>query len=192
MRPFSSFRDDELVILLTEGDDVAFCEIYERYWLKLYNESHKRLKNEELCADIIQDVFADLWLNREDRKIENLAAYLCTAVRYRVFTSYKKEKNIDAFTEPIEFMVASASDPGSIFFEKEIRECIEIWLNMQPEKRKQVFTMKFSQDLSTREISEILHVSQKTVQNQFTTSLKLLRAHLGKIISLIILYSIFF
>lgn len=183
MRLLNLFRDDELVILLGENDDAAFSEIYERYWLKLYNESYKRLKDKDLCADIIQDVFADLWLNREERKIENLAAYLFTAVRYRIFALYKKEKNIGAFVEPIEFMVVCASDPDSIFFEKEIRECIELWLSVQPEKRKQVFVMKFSQDLSTREISEILHVSQKTVQNQFTTSIRLLRVHLGKLIS---------
>lgn len=183
MRLLNSFRDDELVTLLKQGDEAAFSEIYERYWLKLYNESHKRLKDEGLCADVIQDVFADLWLNHHDREIDNLAAYLFTAVRYRVFALYKKQKNISAFDEPVELMVASTSDPDSIFFEKEIRECIEIWLSMQPEKRKQVFVMKFGQDLSTREISEILHVSQKTVQNQFTTSLKQLRVHLGKIIT---------
>jgi RNA polymerase sigma-70 factor (ECF subfamily) len=186
MRLLNSFRDDELITLLIQGDKAAFSEIYERYWLKLYNESHKRLKDEDICADIIQDIFADLWLNRENKKIENLAAYLCTAVRYRVFTLYKKEKNTGTFAETIEFLAASSSDPDSIFFEKEIRECIEMWLNMQPEKRRQVFNMKFGQDLSTREISEILHVSQKTVQNQFTTSLKLLRLHLAKIMTLML------
>src|SRR5215469_17034652 len=133
MRQLNSFQDDE----------AAFSEIYERYWLKLYNESHKRLKDEALCADVIQDIFADLWLNRECREIENLAAYLFTAVRYRIFALHKKDKCISAFIEPIEFIAASASDPDSIFFEKEIRECIEIWLKLQPEKRKQVFAMKF-------------------------------------------------
>ncbi|MBS1531922.1 MAG: sigma-70 family RNA polymerase sigma factor [Bacteroidetes bacterium] len=186
MRQLNSYRDDELVTLLTEGDEAAFSEIYERYWLKLYNESHKRLKDEALCADVIQDVFTDLWLNRECREIENIAAYLYTAVRYRIFALYKKDKHINAFIEPIEFIAASASDPDSIFFEKEIRECIEIWLKLQPEKRKQVFAMKFGQDLSTREISEILHVSQKTVQNQFATSLKQLRVHLGKMITMLL------
>ncbi|HZY39502.1 MAG TPA: sigma-70 family RNA polymerase sigma factor [Mucilaginibacter sp.] len=186
MRLLNSYRDDELVTLLTQGDEAAFSEIYERYWLKLYNESHKRLKDEDLCADVIQDIFADLWLTRENKKIENLAAYLFTAVRYRIISLYKKEKHFGAFVEPIELMIASASDPDSLFFEKEIRECIDIWLNMQPEKRKQVFRMKFGQDLSTREISELLNVSQKTVQNQFTTSLKLLRVHLAKIISLML------
>lgn len=186
MRLLNSFRDDELVILLKQGDEAAFSEIYERYWLKLYNESHKRLKDGDLCADIVQDIFVDLWLTREERKIENLAAYLCTSVRYRIFALFKKTKNIEAFAEPIEFMVAASADPDSIFFEREIRECIDIWLNMQPEKRRQVFNMKFSQELSTREISEILKVSQKTVQNQFTISLKQLRVHLGKIISLML------
>ncbi|MBV8390635.1 MAG: sigma-70 family RNA polymerase sigma factor [Mucilaginibacter sp.] len=186
MRPLNSFRDDELVTLLIQGDEAAFSEIYERYWLRLYNESYKRLRDEDLCADIIQDIFADLWLSRENKNIECLAAYLFTAVRYRVFTLYKKEKNIGAFAETIEFLAESSSDPDSIFFEKEVRECINIWLNMQPEKRRQVFSMKFSQDLSTREISEILHVSQKTVQNQFTTSLKLLRLHLAKIMTLLL------
>jgi len=169
-----------------QSDEAAFSEIYERYWLKLYNESYKRLKDETLCADVIQDIFVDLWLNRADRKIENLAAYLFTAAKYRIFSLYKKEKIMGAFTEAIEFIEASAADPDSFFFEKEIRECIEIWLNMQPEKRKQVFAMKFCQDMSTREISEILQVSQKTVQNQFTTSLKQLRVHLGKIITLLL------
>jgi len=186
MRLLNSYGDDELVTLLTQGDEAAFSEIYERYWLKLYNESHKRLKDEDLCADVIQDVFADLWLTRESKNIENLAAYLFTAARYRIFSLYKKEKHSGAFAGPIELMVASASDPDSIFFEKEIRECIDIWVSMQPEKRKQVFRMKFGLDLSTREISQLLNVSQKTVQNQFTTSLKLLRVHLAKIISLML------
>jgi RNA polymerase sigma factor (sigma-70 family) len=167
----SSFHDSQLVTLLTQGDEAAFSEIYERYWLKLYNESHKRLNDGEFCADIIQDVFADLWLTREDKKIENLGAYLFTATRYRIFSLYKKRKNLTAIEESIEMMSASASDPDSIFFEKEIRECIEIWLSLQPEKRKKVFAMKFDQELSTREISETLRVSQKTVQNQFTTSI---------------------
>lgn len=186
MRPLHSFRDDELISLLTQGNEAAFSEIYERYWLKLYNESYKRLKDEDLCADVIQDVFADLWINRECREIENLAAYLCTAARYRIFTLFKKEKNIGAFAEPIELIAVFAPDADSLFFEKEIRECIDIWLNMQPEKRKQVFAMRFREELSTREISEILHVSQKTVQNQFATSLKQLRIHLAKIISLML------
>ena len=83
MRLLNSYQDDELITLLTQGDEAAFSQIYRTLLTKLYNESHKRLKDEALCADVIQDIFADLWLNRDNKKIENLAAYLCTAVRFR-------------------------------------------------------------------------------------------------------------
>jgi len=187
MRLLNSYTDDQLVALLMEDSEAAYNEIYDRYWLKLYNECYKRLKDESLCADVIQDIFADLWLKREERKIENLAAYLFSAARYQIFSLHKKNKDVTAFIDPIECMAVAATDPASAFYEKELRECIEMWLAMQPEKRKQVFIMKFDQELSTREISEILNVSQNTVQNQFTTSIKSLRVHLGKIISVLVI-----
>jgi len=74
----------------------------------------------------------------------------------------------------------------SVFHEKELRQCIAIWLEMQPEKRREVFRLKFSEELSTKEISQKLNVSQKTVQNQFSTSLNLLRTHLAKLLSVLL------
>ncbi|MNH46848.1 RNA polymerase sigma factor [compost metagenome] len=44
--------------------------------------------------------------------------------------------------------------------------------------------MRFMQELSTREISEILGISQKTVQNQLLTATASLRAALGKVITI--------
>jgi len=187
MRLFNSYTDHQLLALLMQDSEAAYNEIYDRYWLKLYNECYKRLKDESLCADVIQDVFADLWLKREERQIENLSAYLFSAARYQVFSLYKKNKNVTAFVEPIDCMAVAAADPASAFYEKELRECIEMWLQLQPEKRRQVFILKFDKELSTREISEILNISQKTVQNQFTTSIKSLRVHLGKIISVLVI-----
>ncbi len=180
------YTDCELVDLLKEGNEGAFNEIYNRYWRKLYNECYKRLKDDELSADVIQDIFADLWIKRANKNIDNLAAYLHTSTRYQVFLLYKKNKQITCFEEPVECIAISSLQADSIFHEKELRECIAIWLEMQPEKRREVFRLRFGEDLSTREISELLNVSQKTVQNQFTTSINLLRTHLGKLLSLLI------
>lgn len=186
MNHLSSYSDCDLIKLLKQGDEAAFNEIYNRYWLKLYNDSYKRLKDEALSADVIQDVFADVWIKRETKNIENLGAYLHSAARYHVFLLYKKNKYIAAFEEPVEAIAIDSCQVDSIFHEKELRECIAIWLEMQPEKRRQVFRLKFGEDLSTREISQILNVSQKTVQNQFSTSLSLLRTHLGKLLSVLL------
>jgi len=57
-----SLTDSQLADLLHEGDEGAFNEIYKRFWKKIYNESYKRLKDAELAEDVVQDVFADLWI----------------------------------------------------------------------------------------------------------------------------------
>lgn len=179
---YKTLTDIELAGLLHEGDDGAFNEIYKRFWKKIYNESYKRLKDAELTEDIVQDVFADLWIKRANRHIENLAAYLVSATRYQVFMLYKKNGNQSFFECPLEYSDDPSLFADSVYEVKELKDCINEWMSMQPEKRREVFRLKFIEDKSTKEIGEVLNISQKTVQNQYTTSLHSLRATLSKIL----------
>ncbi|MFA4870070.1 MAG: sigma-70 family RNA polymerase sigma factor [Pedobacter sp.] len=181
---YGSYADAQLVNLVKSGDEMAFDETYKRYWKKLYSEAYKRLRNAELCEEVIQDVFADLWVKRSEKQINELFPYLLTAVRYQVYMLYKKGKSMPVFEEPLEYMAQESLQADSLFYEKELKSSIESWLALQPEKRREIFRMRFMQELSTREISEILGVSQKTVQNQLLTATATLRAALGKIITI--------
>lgn len=181
---YRSFADSQLVSLIQEGDRLAFDEVYERYWKRLYSDTFKRLNSIELIEEIVQDVFSNLWSTRASRKIQNVYPYLLTAVRYQVFMLYKKGKTTPIFEAPLEHMVLSSLQTDSLFNEKELRGCIAIWMAMQPEKRRAIFQMKYMNEQSTREISEILGISQKTVQNQLLTSFASLRDFLGKIMIL--------
>ncbi|RAJ32964.1 RNA polymerase sigma factor [Pedobacter cryoconitis] len=167
---YSSWNDAQLVASMTAGDKAAFDEIYERYWKKLYNESFKRLRNMEQVEELVQSVFVDLWSKKERKSIINIYAYLITAVRYQVYMLYKKGQTLPQFEEPLEHMALSGSEADSLLNEKEIRNYIAVWLAMQPEKRGEIFRMKFMEEMTTREISEKLGISQKTVQNQVLTS----------------------
>lgn len=180
--------DSELASQLFKGDLQAFDEIYSRYWLRFYNEAYKRLRNAELCEELVQDVFASLWINREKKLIDNLAAYLSTSVRYQVFMQYKKGKNMPVFEEPHEYMAEAYLQADSSLHAKELKKQIHSWLDMQPEKRREIFKMRFMEDLSTKEISEILGISQKTVQNQLTTATKSLKTSLGNVLSILAVF----
>nr|WP_162988805.1 sigma-70 family RNA polymerase sigma factor [Pedobacter schmidteae] len=184
MIAYNVCNDVELSALIKAGDEAAFDETYRRYWKKLYSEAYKRLRNAELCEEVIQDVFADFWVKREEKQVLQLFPYLAASVRYQVFMLYKKGKSLPVFEEPLEHMAEESLQADSLFYEKELRECIDVWLALQPEKRREIFKMRFSDELSTREISEILGISQKTVQNQLLTATASLRASLGKIVSL--------
>jgi len=181
--------DSQLADLLHEGDEDAFNEIYRRFWKKIYNESYKRLQDTELAEDVVQDVFADLWTKRFNRNIENLGAYLVIATRYQVFMLYKKNNSQPFFERPLEYVNHPSVFADSVYEVKELKDCINEWMSMQPEKRREVFRLKFIEDKSTREISEVLNISQKTVQNQFTISLHSLRSTLSKLLVLLLVFA---
>ncbi|AMP97796.1 hypothetical protein AY601_0855 [Pedobacter cryoconitis] len=178
---YHSYSDVELTAYLKEGDRAAFEEIYERYWKKLYNETFKRLRNMELVEEVVQDVFSNLWMKKEKKNIDNIYPYLLGAIRYQVYILYKKGKTPPHFEAPLDHLLLSTLQADSLFKAKELKWCISIWLTMQPVKRAEIFRMKYLDDRSTKEISEILHISQKTVQNQLLHAFSDLRAFLNRI-----------
>lgn len=180
---YHAYSDEELTACLKEGDRAAFEEIYERYWKKLYNESFKRLRNMELVEEVVQDVFSDLWMKKEKKSIENVYAYLIGAVRYQVYMLYKKGQATPHFEVPLDHLLLSSLQADSLFKEKELKWCIAVWLAMQPVKRAEIFRMKYMDDRSTKEISKLLDISQKTVQNQLLHAFSDLRAFLNRIMA---------
>ena len=173
-------RDEDLLRMMKTGDRTAFDDIYDRYWQRLYSEAHKRLKNTQQIEELVQDVFADLWEKRESKDIVNLRSYLLTCTKYQVYAIYRKEKNNPEFEEPLEAMAFYNVHADTMLNEKELRGCVAIWLGMQPVKRAEIFRLKYMEDMGTRQISEILNISQKTVQNQLLNSYASLRKFLNK------------
>lgn len=184
---YNSYSDAELTSYLKEGDRAAFEEIYERYWKKLYNETFKRLRNMELVEEVVQDVFSDLWTKKEKKSIESIYPYLLGAIRYQVYMLYKKGKTTPHFEAPLDHLLLSSLQADSLFKEKELKWCIAVWLAIQPIKRAEIFRMKYMDDRSTKEISEALNLSQKTVQNQLLHAFSDLRIFLNRIMAFLYL-----
>lgn len=178
---YKSSTEAELVSYLKNGHKGAFDEIYERLWGRLLNDTNKRLRCIEQAEEIVQDVFVELWIKREKRDIIKLYPYLLQSARYQIYTFYKKKTTLPFFEVLLEDLSPTHLQADSLLLEKELQKCIELWHNQEPEKRAQIFRMKFHEDLSTKEISEMLSLAQKTVQNQVINYSASLKAFLAKI-----------
>jgi len=183
---YRTMTDTELYALLKDSDKTAFDQIYIRYWKKLFDDSFKRIRSAEVIEEIIQDVFADLWVKREAKEIINLYPYLLTCVRYKIFALYRKGKTTPAFEEAAEGIALSSLQADSLLHEKELKGCIALWLGLQPAKRGEIFRLRYIEELSTREISIMLNITQKTVQNQLITANGNLKKFLEKMMVILL------
>ncbi|MGJ1325065.1 RNA polymerase sigma factor [Sphingobacterium faecium] len=167
---------ESLLERLKLGDLEAFNMIYEQYWSVLINESYKRLHHMALCEEVVQDVFIDLWQQRSVREIQNLEAYLRTCMKFKVFEIYRKNRRTKSMLEEnLSLIQEHEISEYDQYAEKDLKSLIEEWIAHLPQKRKEIFKMRYLDELSTKEISEITESSQNTVQNHLGISIGKLR-----------------
>jgi RNA polymerase sigma factor (sigma-70 family) len=181
--------DLALVALIDEGKEDAFQELYNRYWQTLYNDAFRRLGDIDKSKDVVQDVFMQFWQKASRGHVLDVAAYLKQSVRFHVIRAYHENKKLNNFELPIDMINSTQPGVDEAFFAKELEVYIEAWLSFQPERRKEIFHLRFIEDKSTKEISDLLGISQKTVQKTLFVALDSLRKSLARlVIYLLVLY----
>ena len=155
--------------------------LYRRYWKTLYDVAFQRLKDNQQSEDIIQDVFVSLWSRRNDVIIENLPAYLHTAVRFKIFKYIERDLVNRSFYKPMEIILSGGMGADDGLMTKDMIRLIRLFAESLPEKRKEIFNLHLSGIRSTREIADQLHIKQKTVQNQLGRAFDGLRSLIAQI-----------
>jgi RNA polymerase sigma factor (sigma-70 family) len=189
MQLYGTFNDNELFNLIQTGDQAAFGALYRRYWQSMFNNAYKRLKNKDLSQDVVQNIFADIWERKEVVCIENVPAYLHTAVRFQVIRAAVKSPDEVAISDLFEINIASSGRTDDALLGDEIKELLRLWIDALPEKRREIFILHYFRGKSTDEIAESLQISQKTVQNQLHTATTAIKSYFDKILMLEVISS---
>lgn len=182
MMNYKALSDNELLQLLRESDHGAFTTIYHRYFNVLYIHACKKLQDEDQAKDVVQEVFTTLWIKRDfDLQVKNLAAYLFTATRNRIFDLYAHEqvktRHLDSLKD---YLSRNTSPPTDHRVrENELKAYIKQEILALPPKMRCIFEMSRLQDLSYKEIAEELETTENNVSKQVNNALKVLRTKLG-------------
>lgn len=170
----------QLILKLRMSDESAFNKIYNTYWQNLYCHCYRKIKSREAAEEIVHDVFADLWTRRHSLEITiSLAAYLFQAASYSAFKYLKKLKDKEQFVnEMAEVMRDELHAAGHPIEFTELNQLLISSMSLLPNRCRTIFEMSRFKQLSHREISEELEISVKTVENQITKALLILRTSL--------------
>jgi len=181
MTEYNSLKDAELTDLLKSADTSAFTELYNRYKGLLYIYACKITKDEDIAEDLIQELFITLWDKRETINFtSSISSYLYTAVRYKFFDLVDKQKVRTDYIQAFKlFLDKGEHVTDNYILEKELAATIEKEISNLPAKMRKVFLLSRKENLTNREISERLDISEKTVKNQLSTALRTLKVKLG-------------
>jgi len=169
--------DVQLLTDLKNNDFSAFNTIYHKYSKPLYVYLLHKLKDPEVCNDVLQDIFVSFWEKREQLHIDvSIKAYLYQAARYKIIDLYRQDVKYQKYLADLaEFMTIDESViTDRIDNRKKLQE-IEHAVNKLPEKMREIFILSRYEHQTTRDIASKTNLSPQTVKNQLSKALRILR-----------------
>jgi len=181
MHDYTILDDKELTCLLQNSDELAFTEIYNRYWAKLFGVAANKIGSLDEAEEIVQDIFVSLWKRRNDLEtISTLGPYLAVSVKYRVIKLLAKRSYQQKYSDYVQHIASLADDTTQQWLDfEELRSRLETFVAELPEKCRLVYRLSRESGFSQKQIATELGISEKTVEAHLGKALKTLRARLS-------------
>jgi RNA polymerase sigma-70 factor (ECF subfamily) len=167
-----------------------FEQIFRRHYDGMFRLARRMLGDDAESKDVVSDVFA-LLLNKvrcgefEIRNAETLQAYLLTSVRNRCINllvhRQKEKQRVDELYSEVEqsqkAVVVEMTNPGQTAEQEHLQMLHHFIDRHLPKLSQQILRLRYQQGLKYREIANVLQVSEVTVHNHLSQSLKQLKDH---------------
>lgn len=138
------------------------------------------VKSAEDADEIVNDTFLALWEKQEVNVQEaTVKSYLYTIVRNKSLNFLKKKKLNESVLDP-EFEIASSSISVIEHLQaRETEKAIFEIIERLPPKCKQIFILSRKEQMNNKEIASLLELSEKTIENQITIAIRIIRESLN-------------
>ena len=178
MQTMSDTTEQQWLAALRAGDENALRRIFDRHYPLLLGDVYRIVPDEDSCQDIAQEVFVELWRKRSELDIHtSLRAYLRRAAVNRALNFIKTNRRFvyDESDIPDDTADFSARDISRKKEQETLEAALHTAIEALPEKCRVVFSLSRFEHKSHREIADQLGISVKTIENQITKAMKMLR-----------------
>ncbi len=167
-----------------------YQQAFEEYYQPLCNFAYSFVKDRDEAEDVVQAVFINLWKKRTSIEIQSkLSSYLFSATKNNALMVLRRQQYESKYVEHIQQRAPIIYEDDTQDAEEQLllKEKIFQAIQTLPPKCQQIFKMSKLSGLTYKEIASDLSISVKTVENQMSKALKILREQL-KYISYILFF----
>jgi len=164
---------DEQLQLLKDGDESAFEEFVLRYRKEAVNFAVTILKDYYIAEDIVQDSFATFYVYRDRLKnYSTLKSYLFSIIHNKS-VDYIRKNNKIVFKD---YEATSTISPEEIIIDREKKQNFIRSFNKLDENQRNILYLYAFQQMTYKEIAEILNISLAKVKITIFRARKELKA----------------
>lgn len=153
--------------LARNSSQKALQELYIMYYRKLFRYVGFYVRDEEVVAEIVSDVFFAIWEKRvELTDVRNFNAFIYRIAKYKAL-NYLRGRNlntIDINDIPFDLFAGTTSSPEDNLISSETVENINNAIEQLPSKCKLAFKLVREDGMSYKEVSELFAISTKTLE----------------------------
>jgi RNA polymerase sigma-70 factor (ECF subfamily) len=182
MKKIEKLSDERLIVYIREKDKQAFSYILDRYEGKITAYIRRLTNNSPEAEDLVQNVFIKIFENLFDFNEKKKFSSWLYRIAHNLSINWLRKKKAVISIDESEFLQNSLKTKDDIFQEtlsKEKSKEITRAINSLPDKFKEPFILKFIEDKSYQEISDILRKPKNTVGTFILRAKKILRQKLN-------------
>lgn len=186
-------KEKEWLFAMAKGDELAFQELYNRYYPGVFQFALGFLENRQEAEDCTAETFIKLWDARSDTQaVKNISSFLFIAIRNACLNCLRNNKRHADHHERIKQL---SSHPIESFRQNEITEHLLEFLESEVSKlsdqQRKVLQLHL-EGFKNEEIGQLLAVSEKTIRNIKSEALKKLKIGLLEqdLFTLFLLYTL--
>lgn len=174
-------QEQHHLILLSEGNKKSFIFLHRKYQAQVYHFCLRFVRSKELAQEITSDVFLKLWQKRMVIQTDQSISGLLFKITRDISISYLRKVSNDTKLRK-EFVAHYFQSLGNTveeqLFVKEGIQIAKVAIDRLPPRCRQVFQLRYTQDLTLKQIAEKLNISTSTVKKHLQKGTQLVKAHL--------------
>jgi len=180
--------DSILVKNYLAGDENALSILIKRHQSKIYGFIYSKIQDRDLADDIFQDAFIKVIKTLKSQSYNEEGKFLPWVMRITsnlIIDHYRNNKKMPMQRETEDFPLFDRIKDNSLTIENlliknQVELDIKKLIQELPEEQKEVLMMRFYQDMSFKEISELTNVSINTILGRMRYALVNLRKVIKK------------
>lgn len=182
--PINHKQDIDCWQAFIQGNRDALGQLFRRHYSDLFRYGNKICTDTVILEDCIQELFIELWQSKNPPPSISVKAYLLKAIKYKLLKALQKRAGTRL----------QATIPEDIFFEishetfiidrqehAEKTTRIVNALEQLSARQKEIIYLKFYQNLSYEEVSDIMNINYQVARNLLSQAIKALKKIIHKL-----------